>query len=163
MQEKIIIGIDPGSFTTGFGIISLKENGTFIHVTNGVISLPKNKSAELRIKDLANDLHFLLQKYQPHKAIVEDLFFFKHPRSALILGQARGAVLGMLGFLNIEVCSFTPTQVKSLISGRGRATKFQIAQIISYELKIPLPTHEDASDALSLALAEVFFKKTIHT
>lgn len=160
MQEKIIIGIDPGSFTTGFGIISLKDNGVFTHVTNGVISLSKNKNTELRIQDLANDLYFLLQKYKPHKAIVEDLFFFKHPRSALILGQARGAVIAILGLLNIEIRSFTPTQVKSLISGQGRAKKFQIAQIISYELKIPLPTHEDASDALSLALAEIFYRKS---
>jgi len=161
VADEIIIGIDPGSINTGFGIIKLNADGSFFHISHGVISLKPKKILSERIKDLSHDLSFLLDKYKPNKAVVEDLFLFKNPRSAIILAQARGAVMAILGIHNIDVRSFTPTQVKSLISGRGRAQKFQVAQIISLELKISLPNKEDASDALSLALAEVFYRKNI--
>ena len=151
-MTKTILGIDPGSLRTGFGVISA-GNGTLRHIAHGTIILDAKKNLSERLADLARDLTTVLGKYRPERAVVEDIFFFKNARSALVLGQARGAALAILGLHAIPIEVLSPTRVKSLIAGRGRAQKFQIAQIVALELGIALPQSEDASDALALALA----------
>lgn len=152
-HEKIIIGIDPGSLRTGFAIIAVAGTGSLSHVSHGTIVLDANKTVSERLGLLAQDLTVLLDKYQPHHAAVEDVYFCKNARSALILGQARGVALGLLGLRGIGVQAFSPTQVKSMIAGRGRALKSQLAHIVALRLGIAVPDSEDASDALAIALA----------
>jgi crossover junction endodeoxyribonuclease RuvC len=149
-----ILGIDPGSLRCGFGVIE-KIAGTnkFSHITHGTIILDAKKKVHERLGDLAQDLSELIKKYQPEHAVVEDVFVFKNARSALVLGQARGAVIAMLGFYNIPVSSLLPTTVKLLTAGRGQAQKFQVAHMVALELDISIPQSPDASDALALALA----------
>lgn len=89
---------------------------------------------------------------------MEDVFIYRNARSALVLGQARGAILGILGLKLIDVHHLSPTAIKSAIAGRGRAQKFQLAKIVSLELGIEIPSKEDASDALAAALALAFMK-----
>ncbi|MCA9508215.1 MAG: crossover junction endodeoxyribonuclease RuvC [Myxococcales bacterium] len=152
-MEKILLGIDPGSLRTGFGIVSHSSNSKVEHVTHGTIVLDAKKNLSERLSDLACDLKTLIEKYQPHYAVVEGVFFCKNARSALVLGQARGVALAVLGLNAIPVQELSPTQVKSLVAGRGRAQKFQVAQIVALNLGIAVPCSEDASDALALALA----------
>lgn len=146
------MGVDPGSLRTGFGVVA-HDGERAIHVAHGTIVLDSKKDIAGRLADLARDLTTLLEKYQPSSAVVEDVFFFKNARSALVLGQARGAALAVLGLHSISITSYNPTTVKSLIAGRGHALKFQVAALVALELAIPIPSSKDASDALALALA----------
>jgi crossover junction endodeoxyribonuclease RuvC len=154
MSGEVILGIDPGSLRTGFGIIA-HINGGITHIAHGTIVLNHHQEISYRLRDLASDLSSLIDKYGPTRAAVEDVFLFKNPRSALVLGQARGAVLAVLGLRGLSIQTFTPTKVKSLVCGQGRAKKFQVAQLVAHELGIPIPRGEDASDALALAIAYV--------
>lgn len=157
-MSEIIIGIDPGSLKTGFGVIECIGNKN-IHITHGTILLDKNKPVSSRLKDLSIDLATVIDKYRPTGAAVEDVFIYKNPRSALILGQARGVALATLGLRGLEVASIPPTAVKSLVTGRGRANKFQVAEIIALELMIDVPKSKDASDALAIALAASYLTR----
>lgn len=159
-EGAILLGIDPGSLRTGFGVIA-REQGVVRHVAHGTVVLDAKKKLSERLADLAHDLKTIIDKYEPDLAVVEDVFFCKNPRSALVLGQARGAALAVLGLKNVSVEVLSPTQVKSLVAGRGRAQKFQIAQIVALELGIAVPQSEDASDALALALARHYQSITV--
>lgn len=152
-KSGVILGIDPGSLRTGFGIVHVCGR-RIVHVAHGTIMLDKQKQITERLGDLAHDMAALLQKYKPERAAVEDVFFAKHAHASLILGQARGAILAMLGLYHIKVQALSPTAIKSITAGHGRAQKFQVASMVALELNIPIPTHEDASDALAIALAE---------
>ncbi len=154
-QSRVIIGVDPGSLRTGFGIVRSGVHG-FAHVAHGTIVLDKKKSISDRLADLAHDLTTLVEKYQPTHAAVEDVFLFRNPRSALVLGQARGAVIAILGLRGIPTTTLSPTKIKALIAGRGQAQKFQVAHMVSLELGIAIPTSPDASDALAIALARAY-------
>lgn len=153
---EVILGIDPGSLKTGFGALRLLPNGNIEHISHGLLLLSPKKTLPDRLADLAQDLKELLAGLRPNHAVIEDVFFHKNPQSALVLGQARGALLAMLGLHGIRPTAMSATQVKSLIAGRGHAKKFQVAQIVALELNINVPEREDASDALALALAHAF-------
>lgn len=153
MQERErILGIDPGSLRTGFGVVE-RHGARVVHVAHGTIALDAKKIVSERLRDLSLDLASIIDKYLPTVAAVEDVFLFKNARSALVLGQARGAALAVLGLRGVPVLSLTPTAIKSLIAGRGRAQKFQVAHMVSLELGIAIPQSKDASDALAIALA----------
>jgi len=156
---ELILGVDPGSIRTGFGLIR-KFDGKISHVAHGTIVLDRRRALSERMRELATDLAQLVARYEPHHVVVEDVFYFKNARSALILGQARGVVLAVLGLHGLRAQTLTPTEAKSLVSGFGRAKKFQIAKLVAMELSIAMPASEDASDALALALAHAY--KTGH-
>lgn len=149
----LILGVDPGTVRCGFGIIEKAAQGRLNHVTHGTIVLDAHKTMNERLSDLAHDLTTLVTQYQPSYGVVEDVFVFKNPRSALVLGQARGVALAVLGLRHISAQSLTPTAVKALVTGRGRAQKFQVAHMVALELNIEVPQSPDAADALALALA----------
>lgn len=151
-SAELILGVDPGSLRTGFGLIECNA-GRIRHVTHGTIISNQKEPISNRLRDIACDLTTILEKYRPTKAAVEDIFLFNNPRSALVLGQARGAVLAVLGLQGLSIETLSPTRVKSLICGRGKAQKFQVAQIVAIELGIPVPKSQDSSDALAIALA----------
>lgn len=152
IDGEIILGIDPGSLRTGFGLVK-RVDGRLVHIAHGTIVLDGKKNIAERLKDLAHDLTTIISRYRPTSAVIEDVFLFKNPRSALILGQARGASLAILGMHGITAASLSPTRVKSLVAGRGRADKFQVAHLVALELNIAVPQSQDSSDALALALA----------
>jgi crossover junction endodeoxyribonuclease RuvC len=155
MSKNIILGIDPGSLRTGFGLIDC-SNKPFLHIAHGTIVLDAKKNISERLKDLALDIALVIDKYRPGQAVVEDVFLFNNPRSALILGQARGAAIAVLGLRGLLVQSISPTRIKSLIVGQGHAKKFQVAQMVSLTLNIETPQSKDASDALAIALAGAY-------
>lgn len=149
----LFLGVDPGSLVTGFGVVRREINGHIEHVAHGVIKLNAQKNPSERLMDLAVDMQKLLAHYSPEWAAIEEVFFCKNAQSALILGQARGVILGVLGLMQIPVVNIAPTEAKLLVTGRGRALKSQVAKMVSLRLNVPVPTHEDASDALGIALA----------
>ena len=150
-----ILGVDPGSHKTGWGIIDVADHGraTIEHVDNGVLMLDDSRDLTVRLVDLCNRLKDIIVRYQPACAAVEDVFVHKGARSALILGQARGAALATLGLAGLQVTSIPTSKVKLQVTGGGRADKAQVAEMVRVLLKLKEVPFEDAADALAVAIA----------
>lgn len=151
----IILGIDPGTATTGFGVI--KQNQTaksqFEILEFGVISTSKKESDHDRLKTLYDDLIFLIKKYKPKKLGVEKLFFTTNQKTAMTVSQARGVVLLAAVNHGLEVSEFTPLQVKNILCGYGKADKKQVQFMIKQTFGLKnTPRPDDAADALAIAL-----------
>jgi crossover junction endodeoxyribonuclease RuvC len=148
-----VIGVDPGSLKAGWGIVDVERStNKMLHVDNGVIVLDAKAELPERIVELSRRLHEVLESYRPAVAAVEDVFVQRGARSALVLGQARGAMLATLGLCGIPVASHTTSQVKSRVAGHGRAAKEQVAEMVTVLLGLKEHPFEDAADALAVAL-----------
>lgn len=148
----IIIGIDPGSHKTGYGIIKKKKDEISL-IEYGCLMTPRDQTTQQRLKILNNALTQLLNKYKPQVAAVEDIFFFKNYKTAVKVSQARGVILLALAKKNIPVQEPKPLEIKQALTGYGRADKSQIQKMVQYCLKLPaLPKSDDAADALAIAI-----------
>ena len=143
-----ILGVDPGSRITGYGIIDTL--GTQVaYVASGCIKLPKLSLPE-RLHIIQEDLRTLINQHQPDMLVIEQVFVHRNANSALKLGQARGAAICAAS--GMEVAEYTPAEVKQIIVGHGRATKAQIQHMVGQLLSLKLELAEDAADALAIAL-----------
>ena len=163
----LIIGIDPGLATTGYGVIKkVKKNGkgAFLCLDYGIIkTLPSFPQGE-RLKKIHKELNFLLKKYQPEILAVENIYFFKNQKTAMPVSQAKGVILFTAANRKVPVCEFTPLQVKKRITGYGRADKKEVQKETQKILKLKeLPRPDDAADALAIAICcSKLFKKPSH-
>ncbi len=146
-----VLGIDPGSRATGYGVIA-KEGNRLIHIDNGVIRPPADASLPERLLVIFTGLTGIIDTYSPGCAAIEQVFMSQNAQSALKLGQARGAALLALATAGLEVGEYSPMQVKSSVVGYGRAAKGQVQQMVKALLKLPEIAQEDASDALAVAI-----------
>jgi crossover junction endodeoxyribonuclease RuvC len=155
----IIMGIDPGTATTGWGLIEVsRKPPTF--VATGIISTPKTATESARLAMIYKDMVTLLKKYKPDIVAVERIFFNTNVTTALTVGQARGVVLLSIEEYKVPVFSYTPLQVKMALTGYGRADKKQVQKMIQTILKLDqIPKPDDAADALAVALTHSFTKK----
>ncbi|WP_319381708.1 crossover junction endodeoxyribonuclease RuvC [Thiomicrorhabdus sp.] len=149
-ELKRILGIDPGSRKTGFGII---ESGRYhpAYIVSGVIRVEKYSGAE-RLKNIFESVGQLLDQYQPDVLAIEKVFVYKNPKSAITLGQARGVILCAAALKGVPIMEYTPTQIKSTIVGKGHAGKPQVQFMVQNLLSLTSPPQEDAADALACAL-----------
>lgn len=151
IQSKIILGIDPGSRVTGFGVLKL-EAGNISHVAHGVLVLDKATDDFVgRMVELGLGLRELLQKYQPSELALEKIFLGKNADSAFKLGHARGVVMYESGLASAQVFEYATRIVKKSVSGNGGAEKQEVQAVLQALLKIPNISKLDASDALALA------------
>jgi crossover junction endodeoxyribonuclease RuvC len=148
----IILGIDPGTATTGFGIVKTHNNNQTI-VDFGVISTDKKLSDAQRLKILGDDLAELIKKFKPDAVGIEKLFFTTNQKTVMTVSQARGVALYLAQTYNLPIFEFTPLQVKNFICGYGKADKKQVQFVIKkiFSLK-QTPKPDDAADALAIAL-----------
>lgn len=146
-----ILGIDPGSRITGYGIIE-KVGNRLIHVDNGAIFTDAAKDFSLRLQRIYHGLTEIIDRYQPDAVAVEQIFFAKNVQSALKLGQARGVAVVAGVNAGLPVFEYTAMQVKSAVVGHGHATKDQVQKMIKALLALPEVAQEDASDALAVAV-----------
>lgn len=149
-----ILGIDPGTATTGFGIISKTvQTGAFKLVDFGVITTKAKLPDPKRLEILSADIKQLIKTHKPEAIGVEKLFFTTNQKTAMTVSQARGVVLLAAQENSIPIFEFTPLQVKSFICGYGKADKKQVQFIIqkTFSLKLP-PKPDDAADAVAIAL-----------
>lgn len=152
-QEKTILGIDPGTATTGYAIIKTVGRGEYAIEDFGVIQTDKKLSDSARLHALQQDLNELIKKFRPSRAGVEKLYFETNAKTAMTVAQARGVVLLTLQQNKINLQEFTPLQVKSMICGYGKADKKQVQLMIQKMFglkKVPKP--DDAADALAIAV-----------
>ncbi|NTU70182.1 crossover junction endodeoxyribonuclease RuvC [bacterium] len=148
----ITLGIDPGTATTGYGIIK-KDNGSLKCVDYGVISTPKDMPFGERLLIIYKEVHILLKKYNPERVAVEDLFFFKNEKTAFKVGQARGVVMLAIEESGRTPFEPTPLQVKQAVSGYGKAGKAQVQKMVQLILNLKeIPKPDDAADALAIAI-----------
>lgn len=148
----IILGIDPGTATTGYGLINCK--GEEIEVLDfGSIKTSSDSETEYRLEEIHKDIKSLIDKYEPEALSIESVYFFQNAKSAIPVGQARGVAMLTAVENDLEVYEFTPLQIKMAMTGYGRAKKKQVQKMVKEHLgleKVPKPN--DAADALGAAL-----------
>ena len=146
-----ILGIDPGSRATGYGLI-IKEGNRLIHVDNGVIRPPEKADLPQRLHVIFGHLKEIIDEYTPRQAAIEQVFMARNAQAALKLGQARGAAMLALSEAGLDIEEYSAMQVKSSVVGYGRAGKNQVQQMVKVLLNLPEIAQEDASDALAVAI-----------
>jgi crossover junction endodeoxyribonuclease RuvC len=146
-----ILGIDPGSRITGYGIIEQKGN-RLIHIDNGAIFTRSDESLAHRLQTIHAALNDVISRYAPDTVVVEEIFVAKNALSALKLGHARGAALLAGVNAGLPVYEYSAMQVKSAVVGYGRAGKTQVQQMVRVLMNLPEIAQEDASDALAVAI-----------
>jgi crossover junction endodeoxyribonuclease RuvC len=145
-----VLGIDPGSRRTGYGIIDV-ESGKLKYVTSGIIRLPE-KSLPDRLKIIFDGVSQIISEYTPELMAIEEVFFAKDPRAALKLGQARGAAIVAGVNADLKVGEYSARSVKQAVVGTGAADKKQVQMMVTRLLKLPQSPSEDAADALAVAI-----------
>ncbi len=149
-----ILGIDPGSRITGFGVVE-KQGNRLLHVENGAIYTDSGDHLAERLGIIHGELGRIISRFAPEAVAVEQIFMAKNALSALKLGHARGAAL-LAGFnAGLPVFEYSALQVKSAVVGYGKASKEQIQEMVRILLKLPQRAQEDASDALAVAICHV--------
>lgn len=152
----LALGIDPGTATTGYGLVRLEQDGSLVAVNYGVILTPKDVSAPARLEMLYNELSGLLKEYRPETAAVEKLFFSRNVTTALAVGQARGVVMLCMQQAGIEPFEYTPNEIKQAVAGYGGAQKKQIQEMVRALLQLDfIPKPDDAADALAIAITHL--------
>jgi len=146
-----VLGIDPGSRITGYGLID-KEGNRLIHVDNGAIFTDSHKDFPMRLQRIYRGLTEIIERYRPDSVAVENIFFATNVQSALKLGQARGAAIVAGVNAGLPVYEYTALQVKQAVVGHGRADKQQVQKMLKVLLNLPEIAQEDASDALATAI-----------
>ncbi|MCD6178089.1 crossover junction endodeoxyribonuclease RuvC [bacterium] len=153
----IILGIDPGTATTGYGLIKIKKKKTrkrrFECIDYGLIQTSPSLSLPERLKKINNELNKIIKKYQPELLAMEKLYFFRNTKTAIPVSQAEGVILLTAAKKKIPVDFFTPLQVKSMITNNGWAKKNEVQKKIKKILKIKENLKpDDVADALAIAV-----------
>lgn len=147
-----ILGIDPGTATTGYGIIDVVE-GELTLVAYGAIETPAGDPPEQRLQSIFRQANALLAEYKPDRAAVEQLFFGRNITTAIAVGQARGVLLLALADAAIPMSEYSPPKVKEAVTGYGKADKAQMQLMVRHLLDLQETPHpDDAADALAVAI-----------
>ena len=148
----IILGIDPGLATVGYGVIEYK-NGAFRTIAFGAILTPAHTSIESRLLTIYNDLDEIIKKYKPDDVAIEELFFNNNSTTAIAVAEARGVILLCAHKNGVSVNEYTPLQVKQSVVGYGRAEKKQVITMVTMLLGLKEPPKpDDTADALAIAI-----------
>ncbi|NDJ75779.1 MAG: crossover junction endodeoxyribonuclease RuvC [Chloroflexi bacterium] len=152
----LVIGIDPGTATTGYGVVREHPNGALEAVAYGVITTPARTLMQKRLKQLYDEFTALLQRYQPDAAAVETLFFGKNVTTAITVAQGRGVILLALAEAGIPMREYKPAEIKQAIAGYGNADKLQVQEMIRQLLELDdIPKPDDAADGLGVAITDL--------
>ncbi|MGQ0793851.1 MAG: crossover junction endodeoxyribonuclease RuvC [Deltaproteobacteria bacterium] len=154
-----VIGIDPGSRVCGYGVLEI-EGGELRHIESGCIAPPQTAPFASRLKTIYEGLREVMARCRPDAASIEGVFFAKNAKSALKLGEARGVAILAASVSEIPVYEYAPTEVKLALTGRGRASKLQVQDIISRILGIPEWKRADVSDAVAIAICHINLSET---
>jgi crossover junction endodeoxyribonuclease RuvC len=151
-----ILGVDPGSACTGFGIIS-GEGDEFRYIASGAITPKKGYSRYDRLKFIFVEMERVIREYSPTHFAIEDVFYSKNAKSSLVLGEARGAAILAAALSGLPICEYSAREVKQSVTGRGAAHKSQVNFMLGKLLCLDHPPENiDESDALAVAICHVF-------
>lgn len=161
-KDPIVLGIDPGSAITGYGVIT-QTGSRLLHVQSGVIKAPARGPLETRLLSIFNQLEEIIDQTSPTAMAVETLFFAKNVRSVISLAHARGIALLLAAQNSLPVSEYSPAVVKRAVVGFGNATKDQVQEMIGRLFQIPkeqVTKLHDQTDALAVALCHLNSTRT---
>lgn len=151
-----ILGIDPGVATTGWAIINCQT------VDYGVIKTKAGVPMAERLSKIYRELNKTIKKFVPEICAIEEIYFGKNAKTAMMVGQARGVAILAAVNAKVEICEFTPLQVKTAITGYGRAEKMQMQKMVKRLLNLnEIPKPDDAADALAVAICAAVSRKNV--
>lgn len=147
-----VVGIDPGLSHTGFGIVDTDERGRLVHVTNGSIHTSAKTPFVERLSKIHKELETLFCEFHPEHMAVEQVFFARNARSALLLGQARGVILLSAALVGIPVYEYAATEIKKAVCRYGQAGKAQVSAMVKALLGMETKVSSHAADALAVCI-----------
>jgi crossover junction endodeoxyribonuclease RuvC len=151
----IVIGIDPGTASTGYGVVA-RRDGRLLALDGGVIATSAGLALERRLAAIHARIAELLDEHRPDALALEELYFGANVKTAFAVGHARGAAMLAAGERGVPCRGYTPQQVKGAVCGSGRAAKDQVARMVGALLALPEPPRPDhAADALAVAICEL--------
>jgi crossover junction endodeoxyribonuclease RuvC len=156
----LILGLDPGTATTGYGLVSENSEGGLQAIEYGTIQTPAGLPDPERLVSLHQRLREIILLHRPEGCAVEKLFFQKNVRTAISVGQARGVILLALAESNLTIGEYTPNEVKKAVTGYGSADKRQVQEMVRILLNLSeIPKPDDAADALAIAITHLHSKR----
>ncbi len=151
-QSLTILGLDPGTATTGYGVIRLVGN-QLQHIAHGCIITSPKLELPARLHQIAQELRVILGEHQLDAVGIEDLYFYNNVTTAIAVAQARGVMLQVCAEAGLPIRHYTPLQVKQAVTGHGQADKKQIQKMLQMILGLSsAPSPDDAADALAIAI-----------
>jgi crossover junction endodeoxyribonuclease RuvC len=161
MEKKIIMGVDPGTRITGYGVL-LQENGQYIPLDFGCIRPPPTLPLSERYLIIFEGIETLIEKFQPSVISIESQFVKKNVQSAIKLGMAKGMIILAAARKGIPIFEYAPKAAKLAVVGNGNATKLQVQKMLQTILGLKtLPDPEDAADGLALAICHAHHEKNL--
>jgi crossover junction endodeoxyribonuclease RuvC len=155
-QEQIVLGIDPGTASTGYGIVMQAVSGDFELLACGVIRTYPDQPMPQRLREIFEDIQNLIHEFSPNVVAVEQLFFGRNVTTAISVGQARGAVLIAAALHDLPVAEYTPASIKQALTGYGNADKVQMQLMVQQLLSLEeIPQPDDAADGVAIALCHL--------
>ncbi|MEM9940095.1 MAG: crossover junction endodeoxyribonuclease RuvC [Planctomycetota bacterium] len=163
-QKIRVLGIDPGLNITGYGVIDVEGNSISV-VEAGVIRSTRSHDLGRRLQAIHRGIHDVVQSLQPDFASVEELYsHYERPKTAIIMGHARGGIFLALAQLDVPVVSYSATQIKKILTGNGRAPKHQVQLAVAHQLGLTeAPEPADVADALAIAICHYYLAVRPHT
>ena len=153
-HREIILGIDPGSIHTGWGLIETAGNA-LRHVAHGTVSPANSIALGARLSEIYRGLQEIMDRYQPAAVSIEKVFFSRNVQSALKLGQARGVALLAAAQNQVSLAEYSAAEIKVAVVGYGQATKEQVQKMVNVLLGLRGPMRADAADALAAAICHI--------
>ncbi len=152
----LALGIDPGTASVGYGVVSTRSDGSLQLVDYGVITTPSSEAMPKRLLIIHDRLTALIEQHHPEIAAVEKLFFGKNVTTAITVAQGRGAILITLARANLPIAEYEPSIIKQTVSGYGSAKKPQMQEMVRLLLGLEeIPKPDDAADALAIAITAI--------
>ena len=149
----LVLGIDPGTATTGYGLVREDKGGNLIAVEYGVVRTPAQDAMPQRLLQIYHQIQEIISLHRPDAGAVEKLFFQSNAKTAMSVGQARGVILLALAETEISIAEYNPLEIKQAVVGYGSADKQQVQHMIRALLDLDdLPKPDDAADALAVAI-----------
>ena len=149
----MILGIDPGTAITGYGVVAREGGGAVSLVECGVVRTSSGEALSARVREIYEGVTALIVRHAPSVVVVEDVFLGKNAQSALKLGHARGAILLAAALGDIPIAEYTPREIKKAVVGNGNATKDQVGFMVQQQLRLKAPPKPaDAADGVAVAL-----------
>jgi crossover junction endodeoxyribonuclease RuvC len=156
----LVLGIDPGTATTGYGLVRDRVDGSLEPVTYGTIKTPAGFPAHQRLSMLFHQINEILLLHHPNSCAVEKLFFQRNISTAIAVGQARGVLMLAISEAGLEMAEYTPNEIKQAVAGYGSAGKKQVQEMVRVLLELPeIPKPDDAADALAIAITHLNTQK----
>jgi crossover junction endodeoxyribonuclease RuvC len=152
----LVLGIDPGTATTGYGLVRENDRGDLEAVAFGVITTPPKVPTPDRLRQIYTEITALIAQYQPDAAAVEALYFGKNVTTAITVAQGRGVILLALAEAGLPIREYKPAEIKQAIAGYGNADKTQVQEMIRQLLNLDaIPRPDDAADGLGVAITDL--------